>query len=549
MNSKWLKLYNQLLKGKLTRDDQHQIEREALDDPFLADALEGIELYHDADRGALQDRLEQRLDSEIRPKLFKLWKYAAAASIVLVAGAFFFLKPDEMLSLDSEAYSQEIATPSSNDEIAIVLASEAISVGSIEDTAIHALISHGVQEVDITDSKVDRIHPKRKQLVISSDEAMVHVVSNTPESDIGLSTHAIVNASDHANSQLSYKLKTARVRAIPAPAMMPIGLSESDDPMPVHESIEIAYIPNHQTVYGTDTFPQLIVPKVDLKNAIPVAELESGIVLYNLTDSLSGELPEISINGRIIDLVNSNSPSILSNSLNPQPQLVTTDLRQLGNMLKRDTIDLTNDFDGLLQLETSPVIGWLAFDSILQSEVRRSSQMADQQGSLLINFDPVGNIQNWDAKGLPDSSVNTLLQKVGPWNINDQAPTVLYPFKVSTVETDTIKPNPSFKILIYDQYGSIIDDGYPLIGWAAFDSLLMTEMPNKEEMFLLGVKDGDLNRISLSIDSTGRVFQFHPGAMPTNGVQRVIDKTGKWYTQKQSAIIISEHKIFSKERK
>jgi len=136
MNSKWLKLYNQLLKGKLTRDDQHQIEREALDDPFLADALEGIELYHDADRGALQDRLEQRLDSEIRPKLFKLWKYAAAASIVLVAGAFFFLKPDEMLSLDSEAYSQEIATPSSNDEIAIVLASEAISVGSIEDTAI-----------------------------------------------------------------------------------------------------------------------------------------------------------------------------------------------------------------------------------------------------------------------------------------------------------------------------------------------------------------------------------------------------------------------------
>jgi len=95
--------------------------------------------------------------------------------------------------------------------------------------------------------------------------------------------------------------------------------------------------------------------------------------------------------------------------------------------------------------------------------------MADQQGSLLINFDAVGNIQTWDAKGLPDSSVNTLLQ-----------------------ETDTIKPNPSFKILIYDQYGSIIDDGYPLIGWAAFDSLLMTEMPNKEEMFLLGVKDGDL---------------------------------------------------------
>ena len=61
MNSKWLKLYYALLKGKLTRDDQHQIEREALDDPFLRDALEGIELYHGADRQALQARLEKRL--------------------------------------------------------------------------------------------------------------------------------------------------------------------------------------------------------------------------------------------------------------------------------------------------------------------------------------------------------------------------------------------------------------------------------------------------------------------------------------------------------
>jgi len=156
MNSKWHKLYNEWLKGNLTRDDQHRIEREALDDPFLRDALEGIELYQGADKGALQDRLEQRLKSETKSKVFMLWKYAAAASIVLVAGVFFVLKPDEKLSLDSNAYSHQIATPTSDDDLAIILAPEDISVESIEDTAIHALISHGVQEVDITDSKVDQ---------------------------------------------------------------------------------------------------------------------------------------------------------------------------------------------------------------------------------------------------------------------------------------------------------------------------------------------------------------------------------------------------------
>ena len=275
MNSKWLKLYYALLMGKLTRDDQHQIEREALDDPFLRDALEGIELYHGADRQALQARLEKRLKRETKPKVFKLWKYAAAASIVFVAGVFFFLKPDEKLSLDSNAYSHQIATPTSDDNLAIILAPEDISVESIEDTAIHALISHGVQEVDISDSKVDRIHLKDKQLAKSSDEALVHVVSNTSESDIGLSTQAIISAADHANSQLSDNLKTARGRAIPTPAKMPIGLAESNDPMSVHENnVANAYIPNHhQTEIYRDTLPQLIMPKIDLNNAILVAEV------------------------------------------------------------------------------------------------------------------------------------------------------------------------------------------------------------------------------------------------------------------------------------
>ena len=121
-----------------------------------------------------------------------------------------------------------------------------------------------MQEVDLAGSKVHRIHPKRKHLVKASDEAMVHVVSNTPESDIGLSTHAIINAADHTNSQLSDNLKIARGRAIPTPAKMPIGLAESDDPMSVHENNVVnAYIPNHhQTEIYRDTLPELIKPKL-----------------------------------------------------------------------------------------------------------------------------------------------------------------------------------------------------------------------------------------------------------------------------------------------
>ena len=87
-----------------------------------------------------------------------------------------------------------------------------------------------------------------------------------------------------------------------------------------------------------------------------------------------------------------------------------------------------------------------------------------------------------------------------------------------------------------------------LIGWEAFDSLLAQEMPNKVYMFLHGIKDGDLNRLRITVDLTGNVTRFDSGAMPTDNIERVIKKTGKWYTNKKLGIISHEHKIFAKER-
>jgi len=342
-------------------------------------------------------------------------------------------------------------------------------------------------------------------LVKASDDAMVHVVSNTPESDIGLSTQAIISAADHANSQLSDNLKTARGRAIPAPAKMPIGLAESDDPMPVHQSNEIAYIPNlPQIEYATDTFPKIAISKIALADTLPLLDLERGMV---------------SINGRIVDLVNSIefSPSIISNGLNPQQQLVTTDLRQLGNMLKQDTLALAYDYDNLLQFETSPVIGWAAFDSILQSEVRRSSQMPDVQGSLLINFDAVGNVQSWDAKGLPDSSINALLQQVGPWNIDSKFPMVIYPYDLLPEEQTVSETIPT------------TETPYPQIGWDAFADIIREHTKSALEiLFLKGINRGTKSTMVIEFTKNDKFSVIDPGVFPVEIVEAIIKESGKW---------------------
>ncbi|HRO71579.1 MAG TPA: hypothetical protein PK951_14410, partial [Chitinophagaceae bacterium] len=82
-------------KGLMSPGDMHALEKAALEDPFLADALEGFGNTNSAsaDMSDLVDRLNQRTKEEqakliplTRPRTsFTWWK--VAAMVILIAGA------------------------------------------------------------------------------------------------------------------------------------------------------------------------------------------------------------------------------------------------------------------------------------------------------------------------------------------------------------------------------------------------------------------------------------------------------------------------------
>src|SRR5690606_38812160 len=83
------------LKGELTDAQRHALEKKALDDPFLADALEGLEEVSSdlvmEDISDLRSQLVQRVAS----KKISPWKWAAriAAGLALIAvGSFIFFE-------------------------------------------------------------------------------------------------------------------------------------------------------------------------------------------------------------------------------------------------------------------------------------------------------------------------------------------------------------------------------------------------------------------------------------------------------------------------
>jgi TonB-dependent SusC/RagA subfamily outer membrane receptor len=80
-------LIRQYLEGKLDGKTMHALEKQALDDPFLADALEGYAKYPADQRPALSE-LQQRLQQRVAPAEKKVrrldYRWLAAASVLLI---------------------------------------------------------------------------------------------------------------------------------------------------------------------------------------------------------------------------------------------------------------------------------------------------------------------------------------------------------------------------------------------------------------------------------------------------------------------------------
>jgi hypothetical protein len=75
-------------KGKLSPDEMHAMEKAAMDDPFLADSMEGYQNASVADLDSLKERLDKRIGAiipilNLKRKRFT-WIRAAAAIIIIV---------------------------------------------------------------------------------------------------------------------------------------------------------------------------------------------------------------------------------------------------------------------------------------------------------------------------------------------------------------------------------------------------------------------------------------------------------------------------------
>ena len=134
---KQIELYNKWLEGRTSSAEYHALQKEGMDNEFLGDAIEGIELYHKTNRNNIAGQLNNKIASSSAKRkdniIAMYWPYAAAAGLALVVSTFFLFRNDESnqnvsdIVIENSAQGTEIVALQMQEEVAQVVNEEDLS--------------------------------------------------------------------------------------------------------------------------------------------------------------------------------------------------------------------------------------------------------------------------------------------------------------------------------------------------------------------------------------------------------------------------------------
>ena len=105
--------------GNMSEADMHALEKAALADPFLSDALQGFKGQNNAESGLtlLQQRLEKRVTQKTRPlfnnniKLLYTSLSVAASLLIIITGAYLVLHENQSPTKNNPVVAQHNGAP------------------------------------------------------------------------------------------------------------------------------------------------------------------------------------------------------------------------------------------------------------------------------------------------------------------------------------------------------------------------------------------------------------------------------------------------------
>jgi TonB family protein len=187
------------LAGELDDKAMHILERQALEDPFLAEALDGFTGYA-ADQTVNLDDLDRRLEKRVagakERRIFVYYRWAAAAAVLIVAGI-------GVMKLWQAPVKQEIAN------VNVKVAHDSVASGSITDESGQSLAA-----------RAEKLHPTAIPDLKLKKESHQPAVQEEPQSapDIAERSSAARGMYDLSDSVTAMGIEAPKR----APASVPV---------------------------------------------------------------------------------------------------------------------------------------------------------------------------------------------------------------------------------------------------------------------------------------------------------------------------------------
>lgn len=350
-------------KGQLSAAEQHAMEKAALDDPFLADAIEGYEKTHGqmlADNETLQQRLQQRVNDRQKARVIPFgWKAAAAVILLAGAGWLYYANSDKQKASDLAVTTEEKPLPQpanlpNADSNAVAKAKTVDSsniVALLEPEKKKTTTYYYNQSSAAEKAKLDTIAAAEVIASNSDDKSRETPVASAPASP---KVTVIDNNRGFANTQNEARDKSINARRA-----------------------------NNFTIKVTD--PQLR-PLANAAIQIPALNLATrtdnrGFLSFSRKDSLSGiAIASPKFETKYIQL--EDSASLQQVVL--QPKLTKDQLAEV--VTKTDGAPRRKAKVQPASLEAEPLIGWDAYMDYLEKNKKVPAEASDIHGTVVISF-------------------------------------------------------------------------------------------------------------------------------------------------------------------
>lgn len=379
------------LKGQMSAQDMHAIETAALDDPFLADAIEGFET-------AIADTKEDSIKTELgklnrefgermqQGKVVPItqrnwWKFAAAAAIVIVMGVAFYnnwIKPEQNADAlavnenkqDDSAGSQKPEAKRSNASAALLdTIRDQDKRSAAPSTSSKPIVSPQVP-VQTENEPGNKIAKQKNSSPVKDDKETDDQALQNPE------------RSEKVKEELSKKASGVEVEKEGRERQTEVAAVTSNEPIVRREKQSIARLNNFSgRVVDPDNKPLSNANLQILQNRTNLMTDQSGNFNFTTKDSVVDvQVALVGFEQRNFRLQN----SIASNNLVLEPSKQNLDevvVTGYGTRRKEDLSKIT----GKVQ-DAVPQIGWLEYEKYLQKNKKPPANNPLMKGEVVVSF-------------------------------------------------------------------------------------------------------------------------------------------------------------------